>query len=416
MKEPRMDAKPSAAGMYLRGLVDPYRGLGPSLWAMFFSIIINRFGDFVGAFLALYLTRVLGYGPARAGLVVSFVFAASMAGSLASGRLADSIGRKQALIAAQAGTVTVNLALVFFWSKPWAPGLIAFGSFLGGGARPLISAVLTDLAPIDRRKEVFSLQYWAINVGVAFGPLMAAFFFDHATFMLFGASAICTLVSVTLISRGVRTPKAIHAVSILERHDDRGALKAFLGRPILLAFLCLSLANSLSYSQTLFALPLSLSSVFGPDGPRNLGYLISLNGILVIVLTIPVIRLLRRLDPLRCMALSGAFYVVGFGLMAFKLSFAGYTLSVIIWTLGEIIGANVFGIFIARHSPANWRASFQSFMGLAVGGGNALGPLVAGLLVAIDGGATLWIATAALCGCWGCLSLLVSRWDRRIAG
>ncbi|MEI6385899.1 MAG: MFS transporter [Spirochaetota bacterium] len=273
MTEPQMDVKPSVTAVYLRGFIDPYRGLGSSLWAMFFSTIINRFGDFIGAFLALYLTRILGYGPARAGLVVSFVFAASMAGSLTSGRLADSIGRKQALIAVQAGTVTVNLALVFFWSKPWAPGLIAFGSFLGGGARPLISAVLTDLAPIDRRKEVFSLQYWAINVGVAFGPLMAAFFFDHATFMLFGASAICTMVSVTLIARGVRTPVAIHVVSILERHDDRGALKAFWGRPILLAFLCLSLANSLSYSQTFFALPLSLSSAYGPDGPRNLGYL-----------------------------------------------------------------------------------------------------------------------------------------------
>ncbi|MEI6387592.1 MAG: hypothetical protein WCQ50_13220, partial [Spirochaetota bacterium] len=145
-------------------------------------------------------------------------------------------------------------------------------------------------------------------------------------------------------------------------------------------------------------------------------YLISLNGFLVLVISIPVTRLLRRLDPLRCMALSGAFYVVGFGLMAFKLSFTGYILSVIIWTLGEIIGANVFGIFVARHSPANWRASFQSFMGLAIGGGNALGPLVAGPLITVGGAATLWMATAALCGCWGCLSLLIARWDRQIAG
>jgi len=381
---------------------------------MFFATMINRFGDFVGAFLALYLTRILHYDSIRSGAVVSLVFAASMVGSLLSGRLADFVGRKRALLIVQAGSALVNLILAFLWTRSWAPFLIAFGTFLGGGARPLISAVLTDLAPPSKRKEVFGLQYWSINVGVAFGPLVAAFLFDRAMSLLFAGSALCTLASVLLIARGVRMPETAKAATSLERHDERGAVKAFLGRPILLAFMALTLANSLTYSQTFFALPLSLSSVFGADGPRFLGMMISLNAILVIVLSIPITRALRGLPPLVCMSLSGLFYVVGFGMLAFRLPLAGYAISTAVWTVGEIVGSNVFGIFVARHSPANWRASFQSFMALSFGGGNAIGPLVAGPLIAAGGGSTLWTAAAALCALWALATLLVARWDSSI--
>jgi len=381
---------------------------------MFFATMINRFGDFVGAFLALYLARILHYDSIRSGAVVSLVFASSMAGSLLSGRLADFVGRKRALLFAQAGAATVNLIVVFLWARPWAPFLIAFGTFLGGGARPLISAVLTDLAPPERRKEVFVLQYWSINVGVAFGPLVAAFLFDRAIAFLFGGAGLCTFASVMLIARGVRMPKASRAASSLERHDERGALRAFFARPILAAFLGLSLLNSLTYSQTFFALPLSLSTNFGPDGPRYLGWMISLNATIVILLSIPVTRLFRGLPPLVCMAVSGLFYVVGFGMLGWRLPLAGYAVSTLIWTLGEIVGSNIFGIFVSRHSPANWRATFQSFMSLSFGGGNTIGPLVAGPLIASGGEATLWTAVAALCATWAVGSLFLARWDASI--
>ena len=402
------------ASVALSRLVAPYRGLGPSLWAMFFATMINRFGDFVGAFLALYLSRVLGYDATRTGTAISLVFAASMAGSFLSGRVADAIGRKRALLACQTGAALINLAMSFLFARDWAPWLLVAGSLFRGGARPLIGAVLTDLAPAGKRKEVFGLQYWSINVGVAVGPLVAAFLFDSALPWLFRGDALCALISVALMARGVRMPTASVAATSLERHDDRGALRAFVSRPILLAFAGLALANSLSYCQTGFGLPLTVSELLGAEGPSFMGWLMSLNAVIVITLSIPLARLLRSKTPLYCMALSGGFYVVGFGMLALPLGKLGFAVSTAVWTVGEIVSAVNMGVFLAKHSPANWRASFQSFMGVFFSAGWAIGPLLAGPVIGAAGRSTLWLATAALCAAWALAAVFIDRWDRSI--
>jgi len=409
----------------LKALASPYRGLGPSLWSMFAGTMINRFGDFIGAFLALYLSRSLGFGPARAGLVVAAALGASALGALASGRIADRLGRKRCLVACHFGAASFDLAMSFLYAHPWAPALVVASSFFRGGVRPLISALIADIAPAGRRKEAFTLQYWSINVGVALGPMVAAFLFERALPWLFRGDAICTVASAILIVRGVEVPAAPAAPRggpSLEARDDRGALRAFMARPVLLAFCGLSLLSSLSYSQTSFALPLTISARLGPGGPSFFGMMISLNAVVVLVFSLPLSKLLGARSPLSCMAASAVLYVLGFGLLALPLggssSWCGaiFALSTLIWTLGEIVNAVNMGVFVTRHSPENWRASFQSFIGMFQMAGSSLGPLVGGPAIAAAGHEALWALTAALCALWGFGALVLDGEDRAIVG
>jgi MFS family permease len=407
---------------YVQRLFEPYRGLGTSLWSMFLATIVNRFGDFVGPFLALYLTRRLGFEPARAGLLVAVAVAAAAAGALLSGRVADRLGRKRALVFCHTAAALFNLAMSFLFGLSWAPWLLVAESFFRGGARPLISALIADIAPPARRKEAFGLQYWSINVGGAAGPLVAAFLFDHSLAWLFRGDALCTLGSVVLIGLGVRSPRHGPSSAVapgassssLERHDERGALRAFLARPILLCYCALALASSVTYSQTGFALPLTFSKALGDPGTAFFGAMMSLNALTVIILSIPIARALRQRSPLSCFAASGAAYVLGFGMLALPLGSAGFALSTFVWTIGEIVAAVNMGVFVARHSPANWRASFQSFTGVFFQAGWSLGPLAAGPIISGSGFPALWIATAALCGLWGVGALALDKWDSRI--
>ncbi|MDP2791923.1 MAG: MFS transporter, partial [Rectinemataceae bacterium] len=395
-------------------MIAPYRGLGGSLWSMFFATMINRFGDFIGAFLALYLSRILGFDAIRTGTTISLVFAVSMAGSLLSGRFADRLGRKRTLLLCQSAAGLINFSLSFLYGYSWAPWLIVFGSLFRGGARPLIGAILTDLSPAGRRKEVFGLQYWSINVGVAIGPIVAAFLFDRSIPWLFRGDALTTCVSVLLVARGVHVPAVAHATTSLEKHDERGALAAFTARPILVAFAGLALLNSITYSQTGFGLPMKISEALGAGGPGFMGFVMSLNAVTVIVLSIPIARLLRTKSPLSCMALSGGFYVIGFGMLAFPLGRAGLAASTFIWTVGEIVSSINMGVFVAKHSPANWRASFQSFMGVFHSAGWTISPLIAGPVLKGGGHSILWTVTAAICLFWAAGAFFVDRWDRNI--
>ena len=406
-------SQPSAGKAFGR-LIAPYRGLGPSLWTMFLATMVNRFGDMVGFFLSVYLTKALGYDDVRAGVTVSIAFAASMLGSLASGRIADAVGRKRALIIFQILAAAFDVATGFLHAASWAPWLIIAGNLFRGGARPLIGALLTDLAPAGRRKEVFGLQYWSINVGVALGPLAAGFLFDHALAWLFFGDAISTLIAVCLIATGVHPPAVVKGESELERKDERGALRAFVARPILLAFGFISLLSSITYSQTGFGLPLTLTRALGDAGPRFSGYMMSLNAVSVIILSIPIARALRSLSPLACFSLAGIFYIFGFGAYAFPLGRLGFALATFVWTLGEIIASTNMGVFLARHTPENWRGSFQSFMGVFYAGGSSLGPLIAGPIMMNAGPRGLWLATVSVVAVWSVLGLVVDRWDRRI--
>ena len=308
----------------------------------------------------------------------------------------------------------INLAMSFLYGYSWAPWLLVAESLFRGGARPLISALIADLAPHQRRKEAFGLQYWSINVGTAVGPMVAAFLFDHHLPWLFRGDAICTLASVGLVALGIRSPSLACASTHLERRDERGALRAFAARPILLCYCALSLAISVAYSQTGFALPLTLSATLGEAGTAFFGAMLSLNAVTVIVLSLPLARALRSRSPLFCTALSGFIYVLGFGMLALPLGKAGFALSTLVWTIAEIVAAVNVGIFVARHSPSNWRASFQSFTGVFAQGGWALGPLVAGPLIAASGFPALWLAVAALCALWALAALSLDSWDRHI--
>lgn len=209
-------------------------------------------------------------------------------------------------------------------------------------------------------------------------------------------------------------PKATHAESQLERKDERGALHAFVSRPILLAFAAISLASSITYSQTGFSLPLTLSASLGPASPTFLAVLMSLNAVTVIVLSIPITRLLRSFSPLACMAISALFYVVGFGAYSLPLDRLGFMAATFVWTLGEITASTNMGVFVARHTPENWRGSFQSFMGVFFSGGWSIGPLMAGPLLASGGPGAIWRVTVGICVFWGVACLAVDAWDRRL--
>ena len=65
-------------------------------------------------------------------------------------------------------------------------------TFFNGAARPVNTALLTDITRPEERSAAFSLLYLGINIGVAAGPILAGFLFNNYRRWIFWGDGLTT--------------------------------------------------------------------------------------------------------------------------------------------------------------------------------------------------------------------------------
>src|SRR5574341_515736 len=81
-----------------RRALDIAQGLPRAFWVLWFGMLVNRAGNFVLPFLAIYLTQARGLSPAQAGIVLALYGAGAAVASPLGGYLADHAGRRATLV------------------------------------------------------------------------------------------------------------------------------------------------------------------------------------------------------------------------------------------------------------------------------------------------------------------------------
>ncbi len=374
-------------------IFSPYLTLPFQVHILFFARIINRIGDFVTFFLTLYLTTYLNFSENQAGIVVSLVGIATLCGSLLGGMLTDRSGRKKLLLLFYILSAFSVMSCGFFPDSILiAPTLLLFILF-NGAARPISTALLTDITTKEERPAAFSLLYLGINIGVSIGPLVAGFLFNDHRRWLFWGDGLTTLFSLILISIFIKEPVQSTIINKKDPTYKAGSsLKALTETPVLFVFFILSIFAAFVYSQHNFTIPLQLQMHFGKQSAVIFGKIMSINALTVLVLTPFLTSLFHNRPPLQQIALSQLCYGIGFALLIIPYTHPiFYYLITIIWTTGEILSSINSGVFIANNSPINHRGRFSSFYLITEGIGSALAPLIAGFVIEIKGIPVIWI-------------------------
>ncbi len=396
-----------------------YRGLPKPIYTLFLSTVINSVGIFVYPFLTLYLTQRLGYPPAKAGLFLTLAAILYVPGSLLGSKLADSIGRKWVAVPCEILMNSCYLAAGFLEGTEWVPLLVLAALFFDGMVDPAREAMKTDVTAIENRQASFSLIYLGHNLGFAIGPVIAGLFFYRAPAWLFFGNAIAGFLSVLLIIFRIEESKPSKKTieesrrwKSGERAEEGGALKALFSRPRLLIFSLCVTCFSYAYSQTLFALPLLTTSLFGAGGAPLYGRMMALNGMVVVLLTPLIVMAGRHFTPLSNITVSGLLYTIGFSLFAFATSEPLFLLLVAVYTIGEIVSATNQGYWIANNTPISHRGRFSAILPIIMGTGHAIAPIIGGTIIQWADMSALWLTTglAALAGTVGIAML------RRLTG
>ncbi|SOB83385.1 MDR family MFS transporter [Streptomyces sp. 1331.2] len=369
-------------------------GLPRQFWWLWVSTLVNRLGAFVVTFLALYLTSTRGYSASYAGLVAALFGLGSTASAIVAGVLTDRIGRRPTLLAAQLGTALFTVVLGFTDGRV-AIAVVAFlVGFCNNATRPAISAIIADIVPAADRVRAYSLNFWAINLGFGLSSAVAGLIATHGYLTLFLLDALSTVLCAVVIF--VRIPETKPDAPAEKADEPTIGLGAVFRDSRFMAVVGLTLLLALVIQQGSTTLAVDM----GRQGVTSVEYglVIGLNGLLIVLLQIPLTRWVENRSRSAMLAAAALLIGWGFGMTALAGSSAWfYALTVTVWTIGEIFYTPTLMGLIAELSPTHARGRYQGVYSLSWSLASFLGPAAGGVLLERAGGGVLWGA-CAVCG------------------
>lgn len=392
--------RPAALLADLRSLPRPF-------WILFAGIFINRFGTFVWPFLTIYLTR-RGHSLAEASLAVSGFGVGALAGGVGGGWLADHIGRRTTIVL---GTFGAAISVMGIYSVSSLPAIVLTTALVGifsGTYHPAAGALLADLVPEGQRVRANAAVRGAANAGFAFGTATGGVLVNYSPFWLFAGDALTTalygVIALMWLPHGLRGQT---------RHAPwRMALSSFAGHrafhSLWIACFCASLVTiqtASTYSLHVMRTG-ATAELFGFRlAPENLyGLLIGWNGVLIVLLELPLTSWTLRFDPRRVMALGFLLEGIGFALNGVADSVLMLGAMMTIYTFGEMINAPTTSAYVARIAPPALRGRYVGALGLSWNTAGIAGPLLGFRLFGYDPRA-LWLASLLL-GCFAAWRVL----------
>jgi MFS family permease len=144
-----------------------------NLVRMFMRIGLHR------TVLQLYLNKDLGFSVTHIGWIIGFRIAGMVIFLFIAGIISDKIGRKPVLVI---GYILSSVSLLLY-SLVFSLPLLLFTSFVGGISDGLdlttLTALLSDMAPVDSRGAVVGLYRTFQDIGGFTGPLIFMFIYTR---------------------------------------------------------------------------------------------------------------------------------------------------------------------------------------------------------------------------------------------
>ncbi|MFJ8667794.1 MFS transporter [Streptomyces sp. NPDC093600] len=356
-------------------MLSTFRDLPSSVWTVFAGTIVNRLGYLVTPFLVFFLAS-RGVTGTETSYVLGALGAGHLLGPALGGVLADRIGRRPTMLIGLLGASLAQGALFVapgVWTMAAAALLISAAGALVG---PASYAFMADAVDAERRQRAYALLGWGVNIGTAAAGVLGGFLAAQGYWLLFAVDVATMLVYAAVVAtrlseppRGKRAAGAAEAASEVARDvtgdgaRDGGGLGygvVFRDRLALVLLPLLGL-QLFVYSLTEVALPLAIQD--SGLSPAVYGAMAAVNAILVVVLQPFVTARLAGLPQLPVQCAGSVLIAAGVALTGLADGVVGYTVSVVVWSLGEVAIAGIAAAVVANLAPEHARGRYQGAFG-----------------------------------------------------
>ncbi|MEU4272305.1 MFS transporter [Streptomyces sp. NPDC026092] len=408
-------------------MLTSFRGLPPTVWTLFAGTIVNRLGYLVTPFLVFFLAA-RGVTGTDTSYVLGALGAGNLLGPALGGVLADRVGRRPTMLTGLVGAAAAHGALFVapgVWTMAAAALLI---SATGAMVAPAAYALMADAVDAERRQRAYALFGWGVNIGTAVGGVLGGFLAAQGYWLLFAVDAGTMLIYATIVATRLTEPSRAQKAqtSVQTQAQTSAPTSAQTSRPdgigygvvfrdrLAMALLPLFGIQLFVYSLTEVALPLAIRD--NGLSPAVYGAMAAVNAILVVALQPLVTARLAKLPPLAVQSAGSVLIAAGVALTGLADGVVGFTVSVVVWSLGEVVVAGIAAATVANLAPAHARGRYQGAFSWTWGLAR-FGALTLGVTVYTGVGPTLLWGTAlvggllAAAGTWA----LRARVERRTA-
>ena len=334
----------------LNAYLDAYRGLPASVWKISIVLLINRSGTMVLPFWALYCTSERDLSIGQAGGLLAVHGIGGIFGSMLGGWLASTVGPVRVMIGSLAFSCIGFLVLMWPTTLVGMAAAMFALSLATESMRPAAATATADCCDPALHPRAMGLNRLAINLGMALGATVGGFvatvsfrflfYFDSVTCGLAALASVYLLRDITL------------------HHEDRTGGGGVTRWEVLQdgpfwIMLATMFGTALVFFQLLGTYVLYLRDSYQLD-EFQIGVLMGVNTVVIVFSEMVLLKLVEGFNRLRVVACGCFCACVGFGIIQFGNSMAFAVVSVLVWTLGEMLTAPLTAAWItSRASPAN---------------------------------------------------------------
>jgi predicted MFS family arabinose efflux permease len=387
--------------------LNSYRGIPRVIWYISIVSLVNRCGAFVISFLALYMTKKLGFPLEQAGYVLTCFGVGALIGAFTGGKLTDKLGYHPI----QFWSLLINgliLLLMMLVRDIWVMGLAVFAmSFSSEVFRPANSVAMAQHCEPHTRTRSISLYRMAVNLGWTLAPALGGMLVAFGWEWLFWVDGLtCIAAAFTLLWLLPRQAP----VRSVPNNEETGAtevvqiatISPYRDRNFVL-FALLTMLGAVVFMQILWTIPLFWEKTYAwSEG--QIGKMLALNGLLVFFIEMPLVHRLEGRNR--------SLGYVRFGLILYALSFAFCLLPagifpalmfIVMISFGEMFVMPFSSNFVFGRSEGSKQGQYMALYTMSYSVANIIAPFVGTQVIANWGYATLWylVIGLALITCLG---------------
>ncbi len=327
-------------------------------------------------FTSLYLTNELHFSIGEAGFIMSFYGAGSVAGSYAGGWLTDKFNYYNTMLFALIASGFILLLIIPMKSMWSLIAVIFFYSFAADMFRPANSVAIADYSTPENRTRSVSLIRLAVNLGFSLGPAMGGVIAIWLGYKwLFIIDAFSSFAAAAMLY--VYLPRKQNSVPVKETEKAAPKSLSAYRNYTFLVFIFLVAVYGSCFFQLFASVPQYFSKV--PKYTEDvIGYLLALNGLLVVIIEMPLIFYIEKTKKMFSYIVAGtlcipvAFYILktGEGALAWAIT---YTLVI---TISEILAMPFMMNYVLSNSPSDRQGQYSALYSIAFGISIIAAPLV----------------------------------------